>query len=227
MNKAARLSIYDAIIEVTRRCNMKCAHCLRGKAMSLDIFPKDIDELMKRIRHISNLTFTGGEPSLNTAAIRYALEAAKRQGVDVSSFYIVTNGKKITPEFVLSTLEWYDYCDDKEMCAVEMSRDAYHERIALPTLLDGLKYFRERDQWDGNLSRQGRSKSEDTAREVRPEKYVIDDYRVDEGDIYLNADGQIIAGCDWSFANQKKHVVCDVRDLSIEALEKYNERIQP
>lgn len=75
------MRIYSAnnvFIEVTRRCNMCCAHCLRGDAESIDIQEKYIDAFLDNFEkgaYISSLTFTGGEISLNIPAIRYTLNA--------------------------------------------------------------------------------------------------------------------------------------------------------
>ena len=77
------MRIYAAnsvFIEVTRRCNMCCAHCLRGDAESIDIQEKYIDAFLDSFEkgaYISSLTFTGGEISLNIPAIRYTLKAVK------------------------------------------------------------------------------------------------------------------------------------------------------
>lgn len=51
-------------IEVTRRCNMKCEHCLRGDAQNLDISTAVLSGIAKHI-HPASVIFTGGEPSLN------------------------------------------------------------------------------------------------------------------------------------------------------------------
>lgn len=48
----------DFAIEVTRRCNMCCDHCLRGMAQNLDIIVLP-----------DHVFFTGGEPFLNVKAI--------------------------------------------------------------------------------------------------------------------------------------------------------------
>ena len=56
-------------IEVTRRCNMKCNHCLRGDAQNLDISTAVLSGIAKHI-HPASVIFTGGEPSLNVPAIK-------------------------------------------------------------------------------------------------------------------------------------------------------------
>jgi len=60
------MNIDNLIIEITRKCNFTCDHCLRGEAQNKDIDHKVIDALLdNNIEYISNITFTGGEPSLN------------------------------------------------------------------------------------------------------------------------------------------------------------------
>ena len=86
------MRIYSAnnvFIEVTRRCNMCCAHCLRGDAESIDIQEKYIDAFLDNFEkgaYISSLTFTGGEISLNIPAIRYTLKAVNPPTTEVMGF---------------------------------------------------------------------------------------------------------------------------------------------
>ena len=56
------------VIKVTRRCNMCCAHCLRGNGQNLDIKPEYIDKFFDKFRpgaSISSITYTGGEITVN------------------------------------------------------------------------------------------------------------------------------------------------------------------
>ena len=101
----------NVVIEVTRRCNMCCAHCLRGDAEAVDIQERYIDAFLDSFAnagYISSLTFTGGEISLNIPAIRYTLNAVRERNISVGSFYMVTNGKAVDKmvELALASLEW-------------------------------------------------------------------------------------------------------------------------
>ena len=103
------------VIEVTRRCNMCCAHCLRGDAQNVDIMPEYIDKSFEKFRpgtSISSITFTGGEITLNLAAIWYTLEVVKRRNISVYDFYMVTNGKDASkmPEPASVSQAWWVYC---------------------------------------------------------------------------------------------------------------------
>lgn len=89
-----KLRLNEFAIEITRKCNMKCAHCLRGEAQKKDIHKKYITKALEDISSIGSLTITGGEPTLNIPAIRFILEELKRLEIPVSNFYIVVNGRK-------------------------------------------------------------------------------------------------------------------------------------
>ena len=61
-------------IEVTQRCNLNCDHCLRGCARNVNITKEIIDKTLDNFEHISSITFTGGEPTLNPEAIIYTID---------------------------------------------------------------------------------------------------------------------------------------------------------
>ena len=67
------IEISDLVIEVTRRCNFNCDHCLRGstqrKDMDISICEKLVSELQLR-RKIFALTLSGGEPFLKPQLMR-------------------------------------------------------------------------------------------------------------------------------------------------------------
>ena len=46
------LYIKNLCIEITRRCNMRCAHCMRGDAEPVDIPLKHISNLLRHVRRI-------------------------------------------------------------------------------------------------------------------------------------------------------------------------------
>lgn len=141
-------------IEVTRRCNMACSHCMRGNAMALDISHAYIRNILSRVRGVHNINITGGEPSLNVKAMRYLLSCLKRRGIPVDRFYIVTNGSlsSISSDFIETCCALYDYqtekVEDTGRHMLELSDDRFHnsaEREKVITCLSGLSFFR--DAW--------------------------------------------------------------------------------
>lgn len=55
-----KIWVEQLCLEVTRRCNMGCAHCLRGDAQDVDISHAIIDEIFNQVDGIGQVTFTVG-----------------------------------------------------------------------------------------------------------------------------------------------------------------------
>ena len=121
-----KIAISNLILEITRRCNLHCEHCLRGNAQNYSIDMKYVENIFKRIDRIDCLTFTGGEPQLAVGKIEETLKLAKKYNVEVGSFYIATNGTKNSRKFIMAVIDWYMYCTDNEMTAVHVSKDYFH-----------------------------------------------------------------------------------------------------
>ena len=217
------INISNLIIEVTRKCNIECTHCLRGNAQKKDIMLAYIDELLCQTKYIDNITFSGGEPSLNVKAIDYFLTTAKSYAVSIGRFYIATNGITINENFVIACLRLYVYSEDKESNMVVVSNDEFHasEENYNTELLDGLSFFSRKHIKEGynyaggsTLIREGRAAENFNCRTIFPVSDIktIDDFN--DASIYLNAKGEIINGCDWSYVNQSKHILCKVGQLT-------------
>ena len=213
--------IRELFIEVTRKCNIKCLHCLRGGAQNLNIDTKHIDSLLNQVSEIGHVTFTGGEPTLNVEAIQYFLDAIKKRGISLGGFYVVTNGKNVKENFVITMLKLYAYSYEKEICSVQVSNDIYHaeETKYNDDLLSGLSFFSKKNKDDNeryqfNLIDEGRAKkmrSQYKSEPLTSDIECVDDF--DEAEIHLNAKGEIINGCNWSYVSQSKHKLCDVQNL--------------
>ena len=110
------LYIKNLCIEITRRCNMRCAHCMRGNAEAVDISLRHITNVLRHVRYIHHFNITGGEPSLNVRAIRHILERVRAYEITVNDFYIVTNGSVASrsEEFIEACAALYEYQQEKE-----------------------------------------------------------------------------------------------------------------
>ena len=114
-------------IEVTRRCNMKCNHCLRGQAENIDLEIEDINKLFDNlnIKNINTLTITGGEPTLNPKAILLILKKIISKGIIVDNFNMVINGSNYNQILIDGLNEFYKYCKGVNLIC---SRDQYHRQ---------------------------------------------------------------------------------------------------
>lgn len=202
-------------IEVTRKCNMSCAHCLRGKAQNLDVNTLYIDKLLQHVQYINTIVFTGGEPSLNVPAIEYTLQKCKELEISVGSFYIVTNGKADPLPLALACLKWYAYCDDTEdgLCGLALSSDMFHEYIDEhnEAILRGLKFFTEDKNTDFNrvslinegnaVELHGFNKVDADERHCELDVEQFADETQIYSCIYLSANGDIKTDCDVAYTN--------------------------
>jgi len=217
------MKIGNLIVEVTRKCNIYCDHCLRGEPMNVNMKKEYIDSLLNQVDSIGSVCFSGGEPTLNLSIMEYFLDQCKDRRIDIGSFYIVTNGKNVAVNFVSFLLKLYSYCDDKESCSVQVSNDYYHkiECTYDISMLEGLKFFSKKYGKDGYdydndtfLKTEGRREGKKNKPIVIDEKRITVNEFEDEVEVYLNCKGEIINGCDWSYTNQKLHKLCDVGELS-------------
>lgn len=154
MDEVKTLEVNNLILEVTRRCNMKCVHCLRGDAEDLDMPETIVDRTLGDITGIDKIVFSGGEPFLNLHIIRYTLEQVKKRHIPVRGVYLATNAKEVKDEYLQMMDDWVfyiagclykvdemlgsdaympmtneEFSDYLNYSAVSVSRDIYHENI--------------------------------------------------------------------------------------------------
>lgn len=208
------LAIDNLCIEVTRRCNMMCEHCLRGDSQNIDITHKIINEALKNIQYINDITFTGGEPTLHLEAISYTLNVCKTKNIEVDHIYIVTNGTNITDEFIRILIDWYLYCDDiDELFGVAISQDPFHADIDKTNIrkLKTLRFFHEDDKKNDfkyGLINEGRATNITSYTthnlNTNPTLYGSldnDILKIYDSEVYIAANGDIKIGCDWAYDN--------------------------
>lgn len=235
--------IYDLVIEVTRRCNASCAHCLRGPSEEKDIPMEWVVELFRNVEGIGTLTFSGGEPSIVPEKIRYIMEAARQRGVDVQNFYIATNAYDVSDDFLWAVTSCWSTCSDNEVSAVNWSNDKFHEEnqwegIRLlsmfkfagpknpPVPIGGGSYYRKQEP---NVIAEGLGEHIGWATRKHT-AYAFEEDELAEGRIsgeslYLNVDGFLVHGCDWSYENQEKHTICHVEDDWPTEIENLNKKL--
>jgi MoaA/NifB/PqqE/SkfB family radical SAM enzyme len=225
------MNINELVIEITRRCNIKCRHCLRGTAQAVDISNETIDKLLKGVDYISTITFTGGEPSLAVDKIEYTLKALKARRIRIGSFFVITNGKIASLDMVHVLLDFYYYSDKwerKELCGLEISEDQYHKELRYSQeeareMYEGLVFFhpdaRKRTFEISNILAEGRAKNWGASPADRNELIIGRDrdgtIRQDDGVIYINALGDLVPSCNLSYKSQEKAKWGNVHEKTI------------
>ena len=234
-----RVLEFDRLVfEVTRRCNMSCKHCLRGNAEDTDITFETVLPLLSRTAHINSITFSGGEPTLNIKFIRDVLSYIKEYQIPVGNFYIATNGKHVTEEFLILLIEWYAYClkwNEDQYSGVAISKDEFHEKIPYQNelMLKALSFYDEFDKKSdftdkNSLINRGRATELSTSdyKFVSPKdmRLMTDDMfceieKIDDiihlydTEIYVDCNGNIIPDCNLSYDMMPEKSIGNCRNV--------------
>ncbi len=131
--------IESVALEVTRRCNEKCSHCMRGEAQNIDMPKEIVDSLLEKERTlISKLVFSGGEPLLNEDLIIYTIDKIINEAKLVLQIEITTNAKIYSKKLVnkLKEFKYYvkmnfpgflDLIDEEKISTLRISNDQFHK----------------------------------------------------------------------------------------------------
>ena len=198
--------INDLVIEVTRKCDMRCSHCLRGMAQNKDMDYSIIDKVLSEVRSIGGVTFTGGEPTLGIKAIKYFIKRAKELGTYIGYFYVVSNGKKQSISLAKALIDLYSMCDEREMCCLCVSRDQFHDSGNDTPLYEALSFYNKEERkgkipFEALLNEGMAYLNGYGTREVKHDGFDIeedDELRVDNL-VYISSNGSVVDGCDFSY----------------------------
>lgn len=196
--------ILNMTIEVTRRCNMHCNHCMRGDAQNKDFNSSVLLSLPKEYDEIKTLCFTGGEPFLVPRIIQECLEIFRLKKIKIQNIIIVTNEsvydnniREMVNECVLNSFNVcniYISNDDIKTTTkqlIDNHRAELLERrkivIAMGKAIENHVFNCDREQWKDNCLKSG---------------YV-----------FVTVDGMITTVMDASFELEDANIVCSLDQL--------------
>lgn len=214
--------VSQLVIEVTRRCNMTCGHCLRGDAQNLDMSLQMIEKIIDSIDNVCTVTFTGGEPTLNLDAIEHYFEYALEKDKLPSAFYLVTNGTGDQLRLATLLLKYYPYMQEQCVCGVSLSVDEFHETPFVPSeaIIKALVFYdasKETDYKGSQLIAEGRSANIKDARPFEPDDdFSISGYNknfIGLEMVYVAANGNLYQDCDASYARVDKESKYNINDM--------------
>lgn len=95
-------------IEITRKCNMQCDFCMRGKSQNIEINDNVINEIFDSLSkfekiHICSINLTGGEPFLSPEKLIKVINELIKRNIKVDFLSIVTNGS-VFDEYIVYAL---------------------------------------------------------------------------------------------------------------------------
>lgn len=215
------------ILELTRQCNMRCAHCMRGEPEDKTIGTSILERLFREVRHIEHLGLTGGEPALVPEQIEWIVHLAKRWGCTIGHFFCATNGKAYSPKFAEALEKLYRYCIQKDQCTLSISFDQFHEP-ADPKAVEQyrrLPFYKpvneQRTLAPNEILSDGRAKENGLGLMALPDQkwlyeYSLKGFHMECGDIvYINTNGDVLLNPDVSYRNQKKKRIGNLLDEAL------------
>ena len=226
------LEVDQLIFEVTRKCNMKCDHCLRGESQDCEMSNEVVDRVLENITSIGELVITGGEPSLNVEAIKYIVSKIIEKDIGCDRFFIVTNGLVYSEQLVVVLLELYAYCiegnggyESEFSGGLAISVDKYHSGISRNNYFryKGLSFYstdkEPSENYGKNIIDEGMAKVNQLNGDYHsPQMLAISighDDRLNVEDLYINARGDVLGDCDMSYTTQEKYKVGNVLSKSL------------
>ncbi len=209
-----QIKFKNLVLEVTRRCNMQCNHCMRGDARDTDMDTGVIRRLFESTREIQHLTLTGGEPSLCPEVIECIVYYIRQTSCHIGSFFCVINAKEYSEAFVNALNKLYDLCSDKRDCVLSVSMDQFHhdQNPKAIKVYRGLPYYRATKEKGfirrADILSEGRAEKLGLGRvQIPPNdrfyEVILHGFSLEVGDrVYVNALGDVLASADLSYESQ-------------------------
>ncbi len=217
------MHVENLTLELTRKCNLTCEHCIRGCAQRKSMDRATMLELFYHVKSVDTLSIGGGEPSLAIQQLEDLLEVLELRDVEVNHIFLVTNGKRVSVPLLKAYAALYEYCTDNDLSSFSLSNDLYHQEaregvsrnihdyiyacednnIFLPE-----EIFHYHTQGKIHLIKRGRAKHMLSAKD---EPY-LDNLRLNNlqhptriyGDCYIAYNGDVIGDANASYADMKK-----------------------
>jgi len=236
------IKVDQMMFEVTRRCNMSCDHCLRGDTQSCDMSRKTITTALEQLKGatISNLGFTGGEPLLRPDLIRFILDELIRLDISVDQFTLITNGTICSKEILTLLTDLYAYAENLDEIGpfyFAISDDKFHRAAMTKQQKD--KYVKNKHLFEmfSFLHTHGNNLpiAEGRAKNFGSYARYNDEFKVQLYDnglgimyglLYINAKGQIVSDCDWSYETQEYMTCCNVDNMTEYFIEQTEEEAE-
>lgn len=128
-----RIGIDNCGCMVTNKCNLNCAHCMRGCKNNNSMQQGVIEAFFKQVVYIGNLCLCGGEVTLATETIKRLFDYIEKKNILLGQVTTVINGTNYSEEFLqlLDEINQYiktSFDHSEESCATfTISDDEYHK----------------------------------------------------------------------------------------------------
>lgn len=113
-------------IEITRRCNKKCPHCMRGNAQNITMSEKIIDRIFCDIQDAEWIILGNGEPLLELERIEYIINKIIESKWTTRVVELTTNGS-ILDSRLIDALGLFCSAKTGSVAIIRISNDQFHE----------------------------------------------------------------------------------------------------
>lgn len=113
-------------IEITRKCNKNCAHCMRGESQNLSITPLIIDKIFENIEDCGMMSLMGGETLLETQLIDYLVDKIINNW-NTHHIQLTTNGT-IRDKTIIDILKKFCESGTNKEALLIISNDEFHNQ---------------------------------------------------------------------------------------------------
>lgn len=130
-----KIVIGSLFFELTRKCNLKCMHCMRGEAQDVDLNKNVVDKFFYsdeyKINSISELCFSGGEPSLSYDSLMHMSKIIEKEKIKIYDLSLVLNGTNYDENFIKELVKICEFGRMKDfftraLINIQFSNDQFH-----------------------------------------------------------------------------------------------------
>lgn len=150
--EGCKLTYRELIFEITRKCNMKCKHCMRGKAENHTISKEVINQTLEGVECVQSILLTGGEPFLEPEIIDFLFSEIIRREIPVANINVVTNGSILDERIALSFNKITEYIAEtdygkkiekkqaRQLGKIMVSCDKFHSQV---DIVETMRFYRK------------------------------------------------------------------------------------
>lgn len=121
-----KLKLKGLGIEITRKCNKTCSHCMKGDSQNISLSKEIVDKLFSDIQDCNEFMFLGGEPLLELDTIEYIVDKVIENNWNVSTIQLTTNGT-VMDERICHIYKKFCESGDYKFALLRISNDTFHD----------------------------------------------------------------------------------------------------
>jgi len=217
------MKVNELYIELTRRCNLKCAHCFYGDAQNADMSRETLEQIFQVYKDMDWLVAGGGEPFLNFDGVKIIIQNIMKQKIKVNNFFLATNGccENMDKDEVIDLLLPLQNCNHTKFY-LKLSDTIYHRACKSELEAEIYQSFKSKlDKYniqyieikqDTEFINEGKAK----ANRIQPQSEQQGNFD-DPNEIAacgirdkvfkITCEGNIVAGCGHSYENAQRFIV--------------------